>query len=127
MKYFHWKMSTALLSGWQMILGGIPVVIGALVLEPVNVIFHLSPQSAWAVVYVILLPIIFCQWAWFKVISMFPATVAAIGTLIIPVIGVFSSALVLGEPIGFQEIAALFLVLTAMAMVMIRPGGTRQN
>jgi len=126
-KYFHWKMSTALLTGWQMTLGGLPVVIGALILEPVTVIFHLSSQSILAMVYVILLPIIFCQWAWFKVVDIFPATLAAIGTLIIPVIGVFSSALILGESIGLQELSALTLVVIALSIVMIRPGGIRQK
>jgi len=126
-KYFRWKMSTALLTGWQMILGGVPVIIGAMILEPATVIFHLSSQSKLALAYVILLPIIFCQWAWFKVVGLFPATLAAIGTLSIPVIGVFSSAMVLGESIGFQELTALGLVVIALAIVMISPGGTRRH
>jgi len=126
-KYFHWKMSTALLTGWQMILGGLPVVIGALILEPVAVIFHISTQSKLALAYIILLPIIFCQWAWFKVLNIFPATLAAIGILIIPIISVFSAALVLGESIGLQELSALVLVVIALAIVMIRPAGIRQK
>lgn len=119
-KYFKWTMSTSLLAGWQLILGGIPIVVGALTLESMTVLLLLSKGGLLALIYVILLPIIFCQWAWFKVVSLFPATVASIGTLLIPVIGVFSSALVLGDPVGLQELASLALVITAMAVVMIK-------
>jgi drug/metabolite transporter (DMT)-like permease len=120
-KYFKWTMPVSLLTGWQLILGGIPIVLGALIIEPITTVFQVSWQGILALVYVILLAIIFSQWAWFKVVSLFPATVAAIGTLVIPIIGVFSSALVLSEPVGLREIAALALVLMALAIVMIRP------
>jgi drug/metabolite transporter (DMT)-like permease len=122
LKYFHWSIPTSLLTGWQIALGGIPVVIGALILEPTTVLFQVSWKATLAMVYVILVPMIFGQWAWFKIVSLFPATIASIGTVVIPIIGVFSSALILGEPIGFQEIAALTLVVMALAIVVFRPG-----
>jgi drug/metabolite transporter (DMT)-like permease len=66
---------------------------------------------------------ILCSWAWNKVVNLYPASVASIGTLAIPVIGVLSSAVVLGEPVGFGEIAALILVVMALSIIMIRPKG----
>ena len=81
----------------------------------------MSWQAALATGYVILVGNIFCFWAWIKVVNLFPANVASIGTLAIPVIGVLSSAVVLGEPVGFSEIAALTLVVMALSIVMIRP------
>lgn len=120
-KYFHWTMPIALLTAWQLLLGGIPIVIGALILEPVTVVFKVSWLVAIALVFIILVPIIFCQWAWFKVVDLFPATMAAIGTLLIPIIGVFSSALLLGEPIGSRELTSLTLIVIALAIVMIKP------
>ena len=48
-------------------------------------------------IYLIALPMIFCQWAYYKVVSLFPAAIAAIGTLAVPIVGVYSSALILGE------------------------------
>jgi drug/metabolite transporter (DMT)-like permease len=59
---------------------------------------------------------IFCHWAFFVVVRMFPANVAAIGTLSIPIIGVFSSALLLGEPVTAAEITALLLVVAALGL-----------
>ena len=120
-KHFRWTLPTGALTGWMLVLGGVPVVIGALILEPTTAIFHVSWQALLATAYVISLPIIFCYWAWFKVVQMFPANVAAIGTLATPVLGVFSSALVLGEPIGFYELVSLFLVVLALGIVMLGP------
>jgi drug/metabolite transporter (DMT)-like permease len=123
LKYFHWTMPITVLTGWQLILGGIPVIIGALILDPITVILQVSWQVALAMVYIILIGNIFCYWAWVKLVNLFPATVASIGTLAIPIVGVFSSILVLGEPVSFREIAALILVVMALSIVMIRPKG----
>lgn len=120
-KYFHWTMPIALFTAWQLILGGIPIVIGAVILEPVTIVFRLSWQVTIALIYIILVPIIFCQWAWFRVVDIFPASLAAIGTLLIPIIGVFSSAILLEESIGSQELLSLAFVIMALAIVMIRP------
>jgi drug/metabolite transporter (DMT)-like permease len=123
LKYFRWTMPITVLTGWQLILGGIPVIIGAFILEPMTVLLQVSWRAALATGYVILIGNIFCFWAWVKVVNLFPASVASIGTLAIPVIGVLSSAVVLGEPVGFGEIAALILVVMALSIVMIRPKG----
>jgi len=47
-------------------------------------------------------------------LQLFPAGVAAISTLLIPVVGVIAGALILGEPIGWPELAALALVAAAL-------------
>jgi len=121
LKYFRWTMPITVLTGWQLIFGGIPVIIGAFILEPITALLHVSWQAALATGYAILIGNIFCYWAWIKVLSLFPVGVASIGTLAIPVIGVLSSALVLGESVGFREVAALVLVVMALSVVMARP------
>jgi len=123
MKYFRWTMPIIVLIGWQLILGGIPIIIGTLIFEPITAILQLSWRGALGMAYIILLGMIFSYWIWFKVIELFPAHVASIGTLAIPIIGVFSSALILGEKVGFQEIAALILVVMALAIILIKPKG----
>ena len=118
MKYFHWTMPLLVLTGWQLILGGIPVIGGALLFEPTPTFSQLSLKAIFATTYVILLAIIFSQWAWFKVVILLPASVASIGILAVPVVGVFSSAVILGEPIRVMEIIALVLVVMGLAIVM---------
>ena len=57
------------------------------------------------------------------VVQIFPANVAALSTLGIPVIGVFSSALILGEPVTATELIALFLVVLSLGLTSL--GGRR--
>ncbi len=123
MKYFRWTISTFNLTGWQFILGSIPVVLGGLIFEPVSGIFRIPHQAIFATAYMVVIPIVFCNWAWFKVVQLFPTSIAAIGTLAVPVVGVLSSAAALGEPIGLQEIAALVLLTAALSIVMLKPEG----
>jgi drug/metabolite transporter (DMT)-like permease len=74
--------------------------------------------AVFALTYLIAFPMIYCHWAYFTLVRIFPASVAAISTLAIPVVGVFSSALILDETVGFSEIVALILVVSALAIVI---------
>ena len=120
LKYFKWSLPTLVLTGWQLAIGSLPVIVGTILLEPALDISALSSKAVWAMIYVIIFPMLFCHWAWFSVVGIFPASVAAISTLAIPIIGVMSSAVVLGENIGLNEVAALILVTAAVGTVLLR-------
>jgi drug/metabolite transporter (DMT)-like permease len=100
-------------------LGSLPVVAGALLFEPAIDPGALSLQVVLAMVYVVAFPMWFCHWAWYSVVDIFPASIAAIGTLCIPVIGVISSILVLDEAMGLTEWSALVLVVISLTVVMM--------
>jgi drug/metabolite transporter (DMT)-like permease len=120
MKRFPTYLPTTSFSGWQLLLGGVPIMAGALAFDP----GHLKPlswQATIALLYNIFVAFILCHWAWFKIVSRASATVSSLGTLSIPVVGVFSSMLILGERPELREYAALLLVLAAIATVVI-PG-----
>lgn len=119
-KYFRWTMPATVLAGWQILLGGIPVMIGMAVFDR-GFDIATVPAVAWIpVLYAAIVPMLFCQWAWFKIVATFPAQVATIGTLAIPVIGVASSSLALGEPIGLDILLSLLLEVIALALVLMR-------
>ena len=119
LKYFKWTMSTVVLTGWQLTLGSLPVIVGAVLFDPALAISRLSTSAILAMIYVIVFPMLFCHYAYFTAVRIFPASVAAISTLAIPVIGVLSSAVLLGESLGVREIAALVLVITAVGIVLL--------
>jgi drug/metabolite transporter (DMT)-like permease len=121
LKAHKFSMPTTALAGWQLLLGGIPIFLGALIFnrnfDPAGV----SLLGWSAVAYAALIPMIYCHWAWFRVVGLYPAMVAGIGTLAIPVVGVLSSAVITGEPIGWSEFLALGLVLVALFLTLILP------
>jgi len=54
--------------------------------------------------------------SWFAALARLPASVAAIGTMAVPVIGVVASAIALSEPLGPGQIAALVFTLAAVVL-----------
>lgn len=121
LKASRFTMPTTTLVAWQLLLGGVPVFLGALVFDSAFAPSGVSLPAWIAVGYSAIVPMIFCHWAWFRVVSIYPAQVAAIGTLAIPVVGVLSSSLMTGERIGGDEVLALGLVVSALFLVLVLP------
>ncbi|MEL6216774.1 MAG: DMT family transporter, partial [Pseudomonadota bacterium] len=65
-------------------------------------------------------PMVVCYALWNIIVSRLPATVAAISTLMAPVVGVLSSAVVLGEALTAAKLAALSLIVVSIAL-SLRP------
>jgi drug/metabolite transporter (DMT)-like permease len=130
-KYFRWTIPLSALTGWQLLLGGVPVAVGALFFDAGFTPATVSRTGWLATLYAAFLPMLFCQWAWFRVVARFPAAIAAIGIVAIPAVGVFSGALFLGEPVGFDVLISLALVSGALAVVLVGPifrrAGTIRN
>jgi drug/metabolite transporter (DMT)-like permease len=125
-KLFDWRSPIATIIGWQLLLASVPVGAGALLLEPAPDLTTLSGPAIIALVYVLAFPMVFCQWAYFKIVRMFPAVYAAVGVLAVPLVGVISSLIVLGEPVGWREVVALVLVTSAIFTVLILPRLSRK-
>lgn len=116
-KHTAWAIPPMSLAGWQMLIGCTPILIISLITEEFT--YHEASEAAiWASVYLAVVALGFCYVAWFTVVQIFPASVAAIGTLMVPTIGAMSSSLLLDEPFGWREIAALLMVVTAIALVL---------
>ncbi|MGH1418172.1 MAG: DMT family transporter [Hyphomicrobiaceae bacterium] len=124
-KKYSWSTPISVLIGWQLAASAVPITIVAMATEPLPQFGALSREALLALSYVFALPMIFCQWAFFKVVSIFPATIAAMGTLAAPVVGVYSSALILDEPVGWQELVSLVLICAALASVLVLPNLAR--
>jgi len=121
MKRYPTALPTTSFTGWQLLLGGVPIVIGA-VLRESDQLAPLSWLAAGALVYNLTIASIVCYWAWFKIVSRASAIASSLGTLFIPVVGVFSSMLLLGERPDWPEYVALVLVLAAIATVIVPAG-----
>ena len=120
MKRYPTQLPTTSFVAWQLALGGIPVIAGALILDwgtwkPIG-----TPATV-GLLYNMFVAFIFCHWAWFKIATNAPAGVAALSTMMIPVVGVFTGMLVLGEQPRWPEYAALILVTLALATVLVSP------
>ena len=120
-KLRQWQTPLTVLAGWSLLLGGLPVYVATLALGETPHVYPLSTQALVATAYYIVIPTIFAQCAWFKLIILFPATVASTVTFAIPIVAVFSSNLWLGETFGWQELSSLLLVLIGLFFVLFSP------
>jgi len=125
-----WQMPIAqnTLSGWMMLLGCIPLAVLAPILDPQplgTVLSGLSARGWFAVTYNIFLAGTLAHWAWFTLARTLPVAVSSLSSLPVPVVGVISGILVLGERPGAQEWLALALVVAALFTVLFQPGGRR--
>jgi len=111
-------MAVMALTGWQQLIGGAPIVLGWWLLEPLPDLAALSLPAAIGLAYSVFVAMIFCHTAYFKLVSLLPAHVAAISVLAVPVVGVVSSAWLLGEPVGLAEAAALLLVVGGLFLLV---------
>lgn len=116
-KHYAWTTNMSALAGWQLLIGLAPIAVIAAVTEPF-VLHQASDQAIVAALYVVIIGMIAGYALWFRVVLSMPATIASIGALMIPVIGVGSAAIMLDEPFGVREILALLLVLSAIALVI---------
>jgi drug/metabolite transporter (DMT)-like permease len=64
-----------------------------------------------------------CYFLWFGIVRRLPAATASLGVLASPVIGVVAAMLVLGERPTFYDTIGFALMLSASAIVMLRPDG----
>jgi drug/metabolite transporter (DMT)-like permease len=121
-KRFAWHpMPVMALTGWQLLIGGVPIVIGWWLWEPVPDLAALSLPAALGLAYAVLVAMVFCQTAYFRMLTLVPANVAAMAVMAVPVVGVLSSAWILAEPVGPAEALALVLVVGGLSLLIRRP------
>jgi drug/metabolite transporter (DMT)-like permease len=102
-------------AAWQIGLGCLPVALIGLAIETT----HLGVLDAfgwWLMAYMVLIQFCIAYVCWFAALARLPASVAAIGTMAVPVIGVAVSALALHEPLGPGQISALIFTLAGVAL-----------
>jgi drug/metabolite transporter (DMT)-like permease len=102
-------------AAWQIGIGCLPVAIVGLLFENAQVA-NLSDAGWILLVYSTVVQFCVAYVCWFAALARLPASVAAIGTMAVPVIGVVASALALHEPLGIGQIAALVFTLAGVAL-----------
>jgi drug/metabolite transporter (DMT)-like permease len=107
-------------TAWIMLLGGAPIFVGALVFEDFSDLHDVSVIAWLGTAYNIVIAFAFAHWAWIKIATSVPVSVFSISMLLIPVVGVLSGMLFLGERPSAAEYAALALVLAAL-LTVLRP------
>ena len=117
-----WKLplSQTVVSGWMILMGWVPLAILAPFFGPV--LLHDISGGAWfALLYNIFLAGTLAHWAFYRLARALPVAVSSMSSLPVPIVGVLSGMLLLGERPGISEWIALLLVVAAMIAVLWTP------
>lgn len=118
LKRYALKMPTTILTGWTMLIGALPMIAAALLLET-GEWRAVGFWPAFGLVYNIVVAFMFCYWAWNRIVLMVPVAVSSLSSLVTPVIGVLGGMTLLGEQPGWNEFAGAVLILGALATVLL--------
>jgi len=127
---FAWGWGTVLLRrhmtevptvtlGFWMLASALPVVILATVAFETALWRPATPTEWGSILYNVFIAIAFCHIVWFRLARLLPPAASGLSVMMIPVVGVFSSMVILGEQPHWQDYVALALILMALATVLL--------
>src|SRR6478609_1403723 len=102
-------------AAWQIGIGCLPITIVGLLFEHAHMA-AISNLGWMLLVYSTVIQFCVAYVSWFAALARLPASVAAIGTMAVPVIGVVASAVALHEPLGVTQIVALVFTLAGVVL-----------
>ena len=120
MKRWPVSLPASTFTAWQLLISVFPIILFAIIFERGT--FNPFALSLWPMIgvfYNVSVAFTFCYWAWIKIALIAPVGVSSISLMMTPVVGVFSGMLLLGETPHWQDYAALVLVVTSLATVLM--------
>jgi drug/metabolite transporter (DMT)-like permease len=112
------------LTGWQLLLTAIPITLGAWLLGDRHW-FMPSWQSVALIGNISIVPRAIGNVCWFAIVGMLPTHVAALSSVMVPVVAMVSGAAVHGEPLGALQWLAMACSAAALWLALSKPGARR--
>lgn len=109
-------LPTSALTGWMMLLGALPILAAAIPLETSRLVVP-GFWPLFGLAYNTVFAFMFCYWAWNRIVLMVPVSVSSLSSLSTPLFGVLGGVVLLGEALGWRELLAMALILSAVASV----------
>ncbi|HSV34870.1 MAG TPA: DMT family transporter [Ramlibacter sp.] len=111
------ELPTLTLSFWMTVITGVVLALLAVVFERDR--WHVpSAAVSWAIAYNAVMIFGYAHAAWFFLARTLPPVASTLSVMFIPVLGVFSGALWLGEILHWQDWAAVVLMVVAIGSVL---------
>ena len=114
-----WPLPLLTLVFWMTVITAVVITVLALVFEHSAARWP-PPHTAWAIAYNAVGVFAFAHAAWFYLARSLPPVASTLSVMLIPVLGTFSGAWLLGEALGWQDYAAMLLMVAAIAAVLWR-------
>lgn len=126
LKRFPVDASPLVIASWQLALGAVTTFPGMVLAETMPAPGSLSAMTLTAFALHVVFAQAVATTLWFTILSGLPSGIAAIGSLLVPGIGVIGAALILGEHPTVADWLGLVLIVAASACVLLRPQSRSQ-
>ena len=118
-KWAHINGDPVTIAAWQLIVGLVFVMIGLPLVEGSPQLTQAHAPALLATIFTGLIGSGLAYFLWFKIIGRLPATTASLGVLSVPIVGVVSTAIVLGERPTVPDMIGFLLIFAASACVLL--------
>lgn len=116
------QVPVIVLTGWQLVLGSIPIGIVALLIADTPW-FMPSWQSVLVITWIMLVPMCIGNVCWFAIVGLLPANIAGLSSVMVPVVAMVSGAIVHGEPLGPLQQASMACCVGALVLALGQRSG----
>ncbi len=130
-KKLRFRSPVLLITSWQLLLATPAAFVVWLVLHDYTYLHADAGRGLFGLFYMTVFANALAYAAWFPLVGRLKASVASLSLLVVPCLGVASSALLVQREIGYFDLAALVCVLGAITLVVRRrpapPAETRRQ
>lgn len=105
------------LTAWQLVLGAVPIVIGAFIFADLRPFLPSATVIA-AVAFLAFVPTAIGTLIWFRIVALLPAQVGALSSILVPVVAMTGGILVHGEPFDLPQAGALLCAVAALFLAL---------
>lgn len=124
--YIKWaRITVAPLTNaaWQLLFGLLFIAAGTFLFEGVPHYWPASKETIGAALFVGVFGVGLAHFLWWSIVDRLPAVTAALGSLLVPVVGVTASAAILGERPTLADLVGFTMIFAAAACVLLQSGG----
>jgi drug/metabolite transporter (DMT)-like permease len=109
-------------AAWQLAIGTTVIMIGMLATDGLPDIWPIGTLTIVSILFIGLFGTALGHFLWWTIVNKLPAATAALGSLLVPVVGIGGSTILLGERPTANDLIGFALIFAAAACVLLRPG-----
>jgi drug/metabolite transporter (DMT)-like permease len=113
------QVPVLVLTGWQLLIGFVPIGIGALLLGDGHW-FVPSWQSIAVIAWITVVPMSIGNVCWFAIVGLLPTHIAGLSSVMVPLVAMVTGAIVNGEPLGGLQLASMAMCAGGLVLALGR-------
>ena len=111
------QVPVLVLTGWQLLLGAVPMTVGAVIFGD-GQWFMPGWQTIAVIAWIMVVPMCIGNVCWFAIVGLLPANIAGLSSVMVPVVAMISGALINGEPLGLLHGVSMAACATALLLAL---------